>query len=109
MQHPGNKLQEPVLYFENGVLRVENCHPAQLPEAAARLIRLDPRGNVYRAKASDYAPLLLELLLSGIRVHDQAKAFLPINDLELKKTLVPRPHQKKALDFSMVIGTSYEH
>ena len=89
--------QEPTVCFENGVLRLENCHPDQLPEAAARLIRRDPRGNVYRARACDYAPLLLEMMVSGIRVQDRAKAFAPI-DLELKKTLIPRPHQKRALE-----------
>ena len=80
--------QEPTVCFENGVLRLENCHPDQLPEAAVRLIRRDPRGNVYRTRACDYAPLLLEMMVSGIRVRDRAKAFSPI-ELNLKKTLIP--------------------
>ena len=95
--HPGNMPTEPELCFENGVLRLEHIHPDQLPESAARLIRLDPRGNVYRARACDYAPLLLEMLVAGIKVRDRAKNFTPI-DLELRQCLKPRPHQQRALE-----------
>ena len=78
MQHPGNLKSEPEICFENGILRLEHIRPEQLPESAARLIRLDPRGNVYRAKACDYALFLLETLASGIRIQDKAKAFTPV-------------------------------
>lgn len=97
MQHPGNIKPEPEICFENGVLRLEHIRPEQLPDSAARLIRLDPRGNVYRAKACDYAHLLLETLASGIRIQDKAKAFTPA-EFQLQHPLHPRPHQQKALD-----------
>lgn len=103
MQNPGNMPLDPEIYFENGVLRLENCRPEDLPEAAARLIRQDPRGHVLRAKACDYAPLLLELLVAGIRVRDHAKNFSPIAS-ELQKLLHPRPHQARALSDWLAAG-----
>ena len=90
-------MREIELFFENGVLRLDHCDPAAVPTAAARMIRVDPRGGVVRARACDYAPLLLELMASGIRVRDHAKAFAPL-DLVLRKNLVPRPHQTRALE-----------
>ncbi len=82
--------------FENGVLRLDHFDPVEVPPAAAAMVKWDPRGEVYRARACDYAPLVLELLAAGIRIRDRARAFAPV-ELVLQKKLVPRPHQTRAL------------
>lgn len=85
----------PVITFDAGTLLVRGMAPAELPPEAQRIVRFDGRSGCGRARACDYAPLLLELLTHRIPVEDRVRAFAPL-DLGLRQPLIPREHQSRA-------------
>ena len=87
----------PEIWFENGTLRIAHFSPETAPPALLQTCRLDERGNVYRARGCDYAPIVVEYMAHGIRPLDHARAF-DVRDFPLQKSLIPRPHQKRALE-----------
>ena len=61
-------------------------------------LRFDERVNLWRANASDYAPLLRILYAEKRDVQDCAKAYAELPALALRNGFKPMPHQAKALD-----------
>lgn len=59
-------------------------------------VRRDDRVGAFRARALDYAPIVLELRRLGIEYVDNAKSFSPL-ELSLSAEFAPRPHQAAAL------------
>ncbi len=87
----------PTLTFEAGTLGFTGIEPPELPDKLRRLLRFDERSGCYRARACDYAPLVLALQEAKIEFKDSARAFAPI-EVALAVDLVPRPHQTEAFN-----------
>jgi len=60
-------------------------------------LKFDERVNCYRAEAYNYAPIILTLHGDRTPYSDDAKLFEKLS-LQLSSELVPRDHQRKALD-----------
>ncbi len=85
-----------VLAFEAGTLTLTGMDRHGLPGALSRLFRSDERTRNLRARACDYATIILAFQEAGVKVEDRARAFAPIEDLSLAVELIPRPHQNTA-------------
>ncbi len=85
----------PELLFDAGTLRLDGLAPERVPDALRELLRYDERTRTLRARACDYAPLVLNLALAGIKVGDRARAFAPL-PLQPVRWLQPRSHQERA-------------
>ncbi len=81
--------------FVQGTLVVENCDYARLPLAVRMLVKFDERIQAGRARACDYAALMLALRAAELAVEDQAAEFAPLA-LTLHGSFQPRPHQATA-------------
>ncbi len=68
------------------------------PEEVTSFLRFDERVNLWRANASDYAPILRVLYAEKIEVNDCAKAYSELPDLTLQNGFKPMPHQANALN-----------
>ncbi|MGC6415988.1 MAG: DEAD/DEAH box helicase family protein [Bradymonadia bacterium] len=80
--------------FRAGTLLVKRCEALQgdLP-----YLIWDERVSCHRAKASDYARLVMEHVRNGLPYNDQARAYLQIGS-SLVATRTPRSYQRAALD-----------
>ena len=76
--------------FIQGTLIVENCDYARLPLAVRMLVKFDERIQAGRARACDYAALMLALRAAELAVEDQAAEFAPLA-LTLHGSFQPRP------------------
>jgi len=92
------------IYFSAGTLVIDGGGEIILPPAAEKCIRRDPRTGELRARACDYAVIVLALRCSGIEFTDRAKGFAPLEDLHLRQKIVPRPHQARALSLWKAAG-----
>ncbi len=90
-------MMQPVVFFDNGTLRFEAYAPEDAPPELSSLVQFDARAKCYRARACDYAGIMLSLLAAGIPVTDRARDFLP-QEWRLSRPLIPRPHQQQAFD-----------
>lgn len=81
--------------FDSGTLLISGNEPDI--SLISRWIQFDDRVNRWRAKASDYAFIIITLYKANIPYEDRAKSF---NILELKHNTPfhPRPHQQEAFD-----------
>ena len=83
-----------IIKFELGTLSIEGdaseLHPVR------QLIVFDKRTNIYRAKASDYAEIILTLRKNNISHTDLANELKPIS-ISLATNFIPRPYQEEAL------------
>ncbi len=82
--------------FENGTLAVNGVSAADLPPELFSVIKADSRTGSLRARACDYAKVVIGLQTGGFAVRDEARNFAPI-ELTLAQKLIPRPHQEEAL------------
>ncbi len=90
-------MPEPVkLYFSQGTLLIETADDRQLA-SVWKYVKYDERVKMHRARACDYAPIVLTLYEKQVPFDDQVKNFSPLN-LQLHSKLVPLPHQRAALD-----------
>ena len=67
------------------------------PLDALDLLRYDERVALWRARASDYAPLMRMFHAASFQIDDQARAYREL-DLTLHGGFPPMPHQAKALE-----------
>lgn len=84
------------LEFNLGTLTLSGEENFSLPESLQGLLRFDTRTNNYRAKACDYAEIVLALRANNIPFKDLAREY-NILDINIKEELVPRAHQVEAL------------
>lgn len=80
--------------FSQGTLLLDGV--ATLPEGLDAYAVYDERVKVFRARASDYGPIVLKLHRAGIPYEDLARKFSPL-ELALENPLPPLPHQAAAL------------
>jgi len=85
------------LLFQGGTVELAEAPAEQIPAELLPFVKADPRTGSFRARACDYAEIVLTLCRLGIPFADEAKKFLPVDDLELREKIVLRPHQEKAL------------
>ena len=83
--------------FDSGTLLLD-FGDAPPPGDTLPFLRFDERVNLWRANASDYAPLLRILYAEKRDVQDCAKAYAELPGLSLCNGFKPMPHQAKALD-----------
>ena len=85
------------LLFQAGTLEFDGLPPGGPPEVLLPFVKADPRTGTFRARACDYAEIVMSLCRAGIPFEDRAKGFSPIDGLELREKITLRPHQEKAL------------
>ena len=86
----------PRLCFAAGTLVLEGFEEESLPLALKLLTTVDDRIGSRRARAVDYAPIVLALRAAKMEFTDDAAHFSPLPGLQLHSTFSPRPHQKAA-------------
>ena len=81
--------------FQNGTLTISGI--TELPECLASLAQSDPRSGIFRARACDYAAIIIALRSAGIPFDDTARNYSVLDDLQWQKNITPHPHQQQAL------------
>lgn len=81
--------------FDAGTLNISGVDI--LPPEIIQFAGFDVRSKTFRAKASDYARIILALRKAGIPFADRARKYELLPDLALKEQLTARPHQARAL------------
>ena len=69
------------LAFHSGTLTLSGA--VELPDALEGLALSDPRSGIFRARACDYAPIVMALLRHRIPFVDHAKNYAPLPELRL--------------------------
>ena len=85
-----------VLEFNLGTLTLSGKENFSLPDSIKGLLRFDTRTNNWRAKACDYAKIVLSLRENNIAFNDLAREY-KVLDINIKEELIPRAHQVEAL------------
>jgi superfamily II DNA or RNA helicase len=83
------------IFFDSGTILLDG--DANFLKPVLGLIKFDSRVKKYRARACDYAKIVLKLYGAGIPFEDKAKSFAPV-DFNLNSDFQPLPHQQEALD-----------
>lgn len=83
--------------FDSGTLLLD-FGDVPPPGDTLPFLHFDERVNLWRANASDYAPLLRILYAEKREVQDRAKAYAELPGLALCNGFKPMQHQAKALD-----------
>ena len=86
------------LIFQSGTINLEDFSPDGLPLELVKWFKADPRTRTLRARACDYAEIVICLRKNRITFEDCVRDFAPLPDLELQEKIVLRPHQQRALD-----------
>ncbi|MBE6358449.1 MAG: DEAD/DEAH box helicase [Lentisphaerae bacterium] len=84
------------LNFHAGTLSISGS--AGLPDAAAKLAAFDERSKTFRARACDYAAIVMALIRSKTPFTDCARNYHTADTLPCREKITPRPHQQQALD-----------
>ena len=84
------------LQFQHGTIAISGI--AELPDFLTDLVKPDPRSGNFRARACDYAPIVLALLKNSVPFSDQVRDYAPLHELQQHAAITPRPHQQQALD-----------
>ena len=82
--------------FDQGSLKLTDC-PRSILESLPDVIVNDARMSSHRAEARHYRDILLEAKRMDVSVDDMARSYSSLS-CELRKPIVPRTHQKEALD-----------
>lgn len=82
--------------FDSGTLLLD-FGGVQPPEEAVPFLLFDERVSLWRAHASDYAPLMRALYAAKIEVRDHARAYTEL-DISLHNGFKPMSHQANALN-----------
>ena len=85
------------LLFDGGTLLLEGADPQKIPLEILSFLKADDRTGTFRARACDYASVVLPLFKNGISFSDHAKGFSPLEDLRMLENITLRPHQQEAL------------
>lgn len=83
------------LAFQSGTLVISGL--AELPPCLSGLAQLDPRSGIFRARACDYAAVVMALRAANIPFHDAARNYRKLDDLTWRTKITPHPHQQQAL------------
>ena len=86
------------LEFFSGTLELTLGKEESFPGCLEHIFKSDPRTGTYRARGCDYAQTVLELRMNRIPFTDLAPDYSFQGDWALKEKIIPRPHQKKALE-----------
>lgn len=92
------------LLFSAGTLELCTAPDEEMPECLAGIFKTDPRTGTFRARGCDYADAVTELRLNRIPFEDTVTAFENTGSWELAEKIIPRPHQKRALDLWLRSG-----
>ena len=84
--------------FSSVTLELFTGKEEKFPPCLEGIFRADPRTGNYRARGCDYAAAVMALRLSRIPFDDETAAYSSEGDWRLKEKLIPRPHQKLALE-----------
>ena len=93
-----------ILEFSSGTLELTLSQGESFPSCVADIFKADPRTGNFRARGCDYAAAVMELRLNKIPFTDQVPDFPREGSWELKEKIVPRPHQKDALELWLQAG-----
>ena len=88
--------QQMILNFHSGTLLLQNADSA-LPGEVGKFFTFDRRTGVLTARACNYADIVIALIKNHCNFIDNAKAYIVLDDIKLKKELILRPHQSEAL------------
>ena len=87
-----------ILRFDAGTLRLELGDISDFPFELAGVFKYDPRTGNFRARACDYAQIVLTLKQKKFPFTDCARAYDNLKNLALKEKITPHPHQQQALE-----------
>ena len=87
-----------VIRFNSGTLEISGLPENGSPPELSSLLRFDERTGSFRARACDYAELIMGFIKTQTPFNDLAKDYRKLDDLHFKQTITPRPHQQQALD-----------
>lgn len=91
------------LDFNAGTLLLSGITP--LPEELKKWAVFDERSRLFRAKACDYAAIVITLIRAGIPFTDRARNYQKLENLTLREPITPRPHQQQALEAWIAAGS----
>ena len=86
------------LIFQSGTISLEDFSPDELPLELVKWVKADTRTGTLRARACDYAEIVICLRKNRIPFEDCVRDFAPLQELELLEQIILRPHQQQALD-----------
>lgn len=87
-----------ILRFDAGTLLLELGDISDFPFELAGVFKHDPRTGNFRARACDYAKIVLTLKRKDFPFTDCARAYDNLKNLALKEKITPHPHQQHALE-----------
>ncbi|MBR7107592.1 MAG: DEAD/DEAH box helicase family protein [Lentisphaeria bacterium] len=87
-----------LLRFDAGTLLLELANIADFPFELAGVFKHDPRTGNFRARACDYARIVLTLKRKDFPFTDRARDYANLDTLVLKEEITPHPHQHFALE-----------
>ena len=87
-----------LLRFDAGTLTLSLKNAEDFPLELIGIFKHDPRSGNFRAKAHDYAKIILTLRKTNFEFTDQARDYVPLPELSLNTTLKPHTHQQQALE-----------
>ena len=87
-----------ILEFSSGTLELTLARGEEFPVCLAHIFKPDPRTGNFRARGCDYAAAVMELRLNRLPFEDQAANYAFEGDWQLKEEIIPRPHQRTALE-----------
>ena len=83
------------LEFNSGTLVLSGVD--RLPQVIEKLAVFDERTSLFRARACDYAPIVMALLREKIPFADNARNYQKLENLTMREKITPRHHQQQAL------------
>lgn len=86
-------MTDTLLQFSQGTLVVSG----EVPDLIKSHLKWDPRAEIWRGRACDYADIVLKLHRSSLPYTDQAREFEPVA-LDFPAGWTPRDYQQNALD-----------
>ena len=92
------------LLFSAGTLELCTAPGENIPECIGGIFKADPRSGTLRARACDYAETVMTLRMNRVPFTDEVQDLANDFPWDLKETIIPRPHQKKALDLWLEAG-----
>lgn len=84
------------LEFHGGTLTVSGAE--KLPETLTGIAPYDERSKLFRARACDYAEVVIRLTRAGVPFEDRAREYRKLENFAIREKIVPRPHQTRALN-----------
>lgn len=86
-----------LLQFVSGTLTIDGGGDT-LPEMIRNFVVFDERSGIFRARACDYAAIVMALIRAKIPFDDHARDYQKSISLPIREKIIPRPHQQQALE-----------